>query len=110
MTELPKSTRVAAFDIEFTEWTSHEGNDRRAYGQFSSTQQTISVDTSVKPQKLLDTTLHEINHAIYWAYGLEDEDKEERIVATFATAWAQIYRDNPELLKWIATTVKRAND
>ena len=52
--------------------------------------------------KVLDTLLHELNHAVYWAYGMEDEDKEERIVGTMATAWAQIFRDNPEFVAWIA--------
>ena len=36
-------------------------------------------------------------------YGCElsDDDKEERIVGAFATAWAQVFRDNPWLLGWL---------
>lgn len=56
--------------------------------------------------KLVDTLLHEITHAIWWAYGLEDDDKEERIVRTMGAAWAQIWRDNPHLLGWLNEAAK----
>jgi len=78
-----------------------EGVEAQRFGECSTYRQEIRVDTSLKPQKLLDTFLHEINHAIYWAYHLEDTDKEERTIGTMATAWAQIYRDNPRLLRFI---------
>jgi hypothetical protein len=51
--------------------------------------------------KAADTLLHEAGHAIYATYGLAEEDKEERIVGAFATAWAQVFRDNPWLLAWL---------
>ena len=107
--KLPKSIRVAAFDIEVQEWDTDYAALRNRFGEFSPSDQAIRVQATLKPQKLLDTTLHEISHAIYWAYGLEDEDKEERIVTTFATAWAQIWRDNPEFHKWVGETAKAAN-
>lgn len=106
---LPSSIRVAAFDIEIRQWTAHDGDDRGCFGEFSARQQSIRVDESLKPQKLLDTTLHELNHAVWWAYNLDDEDKEERVVATYATAWVQIWRDNPEFLKWMNDMVRKAN-
>ena len=105
---LPKSIRVAAFDIEIKSWDAHYGNDRGRFGEFSAGQQEIRIDQSLKPQKLLDTMFHELGHAIYWAYGMEDDDKEERIVSTFATAWTQIFRDNPDFRAWIDEVVKTA--
>ena len=57
------------------------------------------------PVKAADTLLHEAGHAIYATYALADEDKEERIVAVFATAWAQVFRDNPWLLGWLARSL-----
>jgi hypothetical protein len=52
---------------------------------------------------IVDTVLHEINHAIFWAYLLRDNDDEERTVATIATGWTQVFRDNPALLAWIGS-------
>lgn len=67
---------------------------------------TIRLDGGMNPIKAVDTLLHEINHAIYWAYGINDDDKEERVVGTFATAWTQVFRDNPRLLQYITESLK----
>src|SRR5690606_40211864 len=83
------------------DWTTIASHAAGRFGEFSNLEMLVRVDSSVNPMKVLDTLIHEINHAIYWAYGIEDEDKEERIVGTMATAWAQIYRDNPDLLRFI---------
>lgn len=102
--DLPKKIKIAAFDFTISEWPTHEANTDRAYGDCRPTIASIRVDTSIPDKyKVLDTLLHEINHAIYWAYGFEDEDKQERICGTFATAWAAVYRDNPELVEFIQT-------
>ena len=107
--DLPPSVRVAAFDIKIEPWSGHDSDDQGKFGLFSARQQTVWVDSTLKPQKLLDTVLHELGHAIYWAYGIDDEDKEERIVGTFATAWAQILRDNPCYHEWLGHIVREAN-
>jgi hypothetical protein len=115
---LPRSVRVAAFDFEIVEWGTHAANASRRFGEFSSLEMLIRIDTSVAPMKVMDTMLHEINHAIYWAYGMDDADKEERIVGTMATAWRQhgckygetIYhscRCSPTPL--VGRTIKRSN-
>lgn len=106
MITLPSSIRIAAFDINVYEWNHLSATAMGRFGEWSSIECCIRVDTAVNPMKVVDTLLHEINHAIYWAYGLEEGDKEERIVATMATAWLQIYRDNPKLLTWIADTIR----
>lgn len=99
---LPKTLKVAAFDIVVEEWHPHAATGEQKYGIFSSYTMTIKVDCSVPTCKVLDTFLHEIFHAIYWAYSIEDEDKEERIVNCLGTAWAQVLRDNPLLVEWLS--------
>ena len=103
---LPSSIRVAAYDIAMEKWSSHAAAAASRWGEFSAAELTIRVQ-AVMPSvaKLIDTVLHEIGHAIYWAYGLEDEDREERIVGTMATAWTQVWRDNPLLLLWLNEAV-----
>ena len=103
--KLPKSVRVAAFDIEILEWHTHSANARSRFGEFSCVEQLIRIDESMNDIQRLNSLLHEINHAIFWAYDMHDEDKEERLVSNFATAWAQIFRDNSDVLTFINQTV-----
>lgn len=98
---LPQTIKVACFDYKIVKWTYQQASEKRRYGECSSYTQEIRIDETLKSYKLLDTLIHEINHAIYWAYNIQDEDMEERIVTSFATAWTQIYRDNINLLKFI---------
>lgn len=99
---LPESLRIGAFDVKVERWHPHAAGAQSRYGEWSSLELTVRLDVSVHPLKVLDTLLHEINHAVYWAYGLVDEDNEERTVFTLSKAWTQIYRDNPDLLPWIS--------
>jgi hypothetical protein len=98
---LPATIRVAAFDIRVVEWDHMLANQERAWGEFSCIEQVIRVELVQSKWKVLDTFLHELGHAIFWAYNIKDDDKEEDTVDVQATAWTQIYRDNPHLLDWI---------
>ncbi len=100
----PTQIRILAFDIEIQDWPPHSA--RNKFGEFSALENLIKVDFSTDKINVVDTLLHEINHAIFWAYGILDEDHEERIVATFSTAWVQVYRDNPWLLEFIKHTLE----
>ena len=107
--ELPSSIRVGAYDIEVQWWRPVYANDRERFGEFSQYEQAIRIDRGLKPQKLLDTVLHELNHAVYWIYGLKDEDEEERVVQVYATAWTQIWRDNPDFHEWVGKIAYKCN-
>ena len=103
--QLPTSIRVAAFDFTVVNWNPMAAAGSRRYGEFSSMEGVIRVDPQAGDVKTCDTLLHEIGHAIWWAYNIQDDDKEERIVATTSTAWTQIFRDNPDLLRFIDETL-----
>lgn len=91
--------RVGAFDITFRRTSDAHATSERRWGAFSAQTGEIEYQTFWPCRaKFADTVAHEINHAIYWAYGIDDDDKEERVVATFASAWIQVYRDNRWLL------------
>lgn len=100
---LADSVRISAYDYKIEKWASHSAVASNRYGEFSSVEQTIRIKADHLTQHAaVDTVLHEIGHAIYHVWGMADEDKEERIVGTFATAWTQIHRDNPWLATWIS--------
>jgi len=98
--------RVHGFDFTIEKWDAHAAVGAGRWGEFSPGEQLIRVRLDMPtPHKAVDTVLHEISHAIYWAYGVDDADEEERIVETFGSAWMQIYRDNIWLLKWIQSSL-----
>lgn len=99
---LPKNIRVGAFDVAIDKWDASQSASSQRYGEFSSIEQRVSIQLDMSTRhKAVDTFLHEITHAIFWAYGIEDEDKEERITGVLSTGWTAFYRDNPWLLDWI---------
>ncbi len=104
--KLPRFIRVGPYDMTLAPMSGINTYAQRAVGQFSARELKISYAIEA-PSKLdaLDTLLHEISHAIFWAYRIYDEDKEERTCGMMATAWVQVYRDNPWLLAWIGEAV-----
>lgn len=104
--KLPASVRVGPYDFRLEKWCSHAANGARSWGECSSCEFVIRIQDNIpRPEKALDTLLHEIGHALFWTYKLQDDDKEERVVSTMATAWTQIYRDNPWLIDWIGDAI-----
>lgn len=99
---LPQAIRVGPYD--FAVGLLPEGDEN--YGLFSPNEMTIRVRPDVPSVvHVIDTVLHEIMHAIFWAYLLREADDEERTVGTLATGWTQVYRDNPGLVRWLAEVV-----
>jgi hypothetical protein len=109
ITALPTLIRVGPFDMALVKTSSHEVYSRRAVGEFRARQLQIAINADA-PSKIdaLDTLLHEVGHAIFWAYQIYDDDKEERTCAMMAIAWTQVHRDNPWLAGWIAKAVEPA--
>jgi len=103
--ELPDKIKVAGYDIKIINWHPLQAGNVQRYGEFSSHLLEIKIDMSASDGRVLDILLHEIYHAVYWAYDIQDEDKEERIVNVFSTAMNQVYLDNPDLLRYINESV-----
>lgn len=104
---LPDSIRVAGYDFQIVKWTTHEASACSRWGEFSQIEQVIRIQENIpSPFKAVDTFLHEVSHAIFWAYGIHDDDKEERIVSTMGTALMTVHRDNPWLAPWLTKALK----
>lgn len=99
----PKTVRVGPYQVSVIVESSHWANANQRFGEFSACEMCIRLQPEFAcVTKLVDTLLHEILHAIHWAYRIEDEDKEERIVSTTATALTQVLLDNRELATWLS--------
>ena len=89
--------KIGGMDIEVYQLPG----DSEVFGDFTYINTRIRIDKDLKKGALVDTLIHEINHAAYAIGQLKKDDDEERIVSVFASIWTQIYRDNPHLLKFI---------
>ena len=104
---LPASLRVGPFDFRIDKLSAQRAMGRDCFGEFSSCEGHLALQLDMPSAvKAADTMLHEAGHAIYTTYALAEEDKEERIVGAFATAWAQVFRDNPWLLEWLGRSLR----
>ncbi len=106
---LPASIRVGPFDFGIEKLSAQRAMGKDYFGEFSPCEGRIALQVDMPcAVKAADTVLHEAGHAIYWTYGLAERDDEERVVGTFATAWAQVFRDNPWMLDWVARSLPQA--
>lgn len=71
------------------------------HGDFDCKKLEIRISDLLSGTALLEVLMHEIIHAIYWAYSIDDKDKEERVVSLIGTGVAQVLRDNPNLVDLI---------
>lgn len=107
MRKMPVSLRIGPYDFPVETMSAKAQVGAGAIGEFSNAEGKIRILIDAPSRALaVDTMIHEINHAIFWAYHIQESDNEERTVAAMATAWTQVYRDNPGLLKWIAEGVR----
>jgi hypothetical protein len=105
--ELPGHIRVGPYDIAIEIWDKFDQVSRGADAEFSGGLERIAIGSVASRMRLADVFIHEVTHAVFWAYDINPSDGEERIVTALGTAWAQIYRDNHWLMDWIRRGVAR---
>ena len=100
---LPKFVRVGPFDYAIEHLPEIEVERHSRWGDCWPGQFVIRIAPSIPTAvKVADTFLHEVTHAIFAVMNIEEGDKQERVVAAIGTGLAQVYRDNPWLLSWLA--------
>lgn len=103
---LPASIRVGPYDIALIVESPEWAEENTAFGLFKFWLMTIQLSSEQpSPIHMLDTFLHEVNHAVWYVQGIKPRDSEERKVTAISTAWAQTYRDNPWLLDIIRAAI-----
>ena len=104
--------RVAAFDFKIVEWTADKGKAEGKFAEFSSIQGCISIDVE-RPYKIVDSLVHELVHAIIWAYGYSTPDEslpEECFASMVSTGMVQVLRDNPLFHTYLNDKIKRMRE
>jgi len=96
--ERPTKIKISALDFNIEYVPLNE----ELFGDFSYLNSRIRIEKNLSGPPLVDTILHEINHAVWKVWQLKDrKEDEERVVAVMASAWTQIFRDNPEFIEWM---------
>jgi hypothetical protein len=106
MDGLPKSARIGAHDVRLTGLSGQEDDEN--FGLFRhNTLVEIALSSRIPCGTVAAATLiHEITHALLTYAGVED-DRQEQICEVVGNGFAQIIRDNPELIAWMQKTVKK---
>mgnify|MGYP001599876298 CR=1 FL=1 len=97
----PGPIKVGAFDIAVVPWRGAE-----AYGEFRSTRLEIAIGDDLSGQRLAETLLHELMHAIWHVWALSKTNGQEVVVRAMALGMATVMRDNPELMPWIQSQLR----
>ena len=114
---LPDRVKVGpyfyGFSIEDIVWDKPdepEENERmRLYGQCRNVDQVIRLQRDYRcVGQAIDTVIHELLHAIWWSFHLDDKLEEEPAVTNIATGWTQLLMDNPKLDSWLTRAFKAA--
>lgn len=105
--KIPNKIIVAGRSIAVESFPDGIALAKNLYGQFRPDRPAILIDFEYPdPQHILTVLIHEINHAIYSFYNIDDKMDEEKTVTAMAIGWVQVYKDNPKLVEFIRKVSK----
>jgi hypothetical protein len=84
-----------------------QGFGERLFGETDYDTLSIRVHDRLEPSVKASTLLHEIVHAIYDEYGISKDDEEERVVNSISNGLSQVIRDNPDVLAFIISGLRK---
>jgi len=94
--KLPKHLKVAGH-VYTVEWMSRQWKDEmERQGDCLVSELRIRI---AEDERLLETLLHEIGHAIYYEYSLAHVEEEEAINSLYMSGLHQVLKDNPMVVK-----------
>lgn len=72
-------------------------------GYFHEQDQLIYIDTNKKysNQQVIEALIHELLHAVYYEYCIEDKHNEEETVTRLAKGFCGVLKNNPIIMKLI---------
>lgn len=109
---LPKKIKVGlvTYPVLIEDDLHHKGD--KVYGLKRGSTWDIILDpkSHPKPLMLCDTLMHEVIHALFDHYGLNDVhqlgEKEEHIVMHLSEGLLMVFKDNPKFLSYIVESMK----
>jgi len=84
--------------------------DVKGYFQRNEGMKIVVLREPSDPMSQRDTVLHELMHLVYFCYGIEESDNEERTVTTLAHGLTEVFARNPDIARYLAGVRQRAKD
>ena len=110
MIQLPSQVKVGPYLYQVHHRDEEWYDQTESHGQCHNSKQQIDVYVTGNDRVDLDTLWHEINHALWWMFNLEEKkDDEEKIVRTLSTGQLMVLVDNPQLQKLFREVVFHAH-
>jgi hypothetical protein len=107
MTALPTSVRVGYADFTVIDWPYMEAISNDADGECHPQTRIIRIRSDLNPGRKACVLLHEILHAAYQMGDLSGGESEEKIVTVLAHQMTQVWRDNPDFVRFMEASLGR---
>jgi hypothetical protein len=99
---LPRQVKVGGYTFRLTRVKPGEDDfedDER--GSVNFEQCHMKFDETLSLQVLVNTLIHELQHAINNVYAITDGAQEEHVAEQSGNGWSQVWKDNPRLWSWL---------
>ncbi len=96
--DIPNTVKVGGNTYYLRKHDSSWGEDTQLHGKCDANMLEIHVVTEGLPRDVVrNTIIHELLHALYREYDIQEDDDEERTVTKLANGICQLTLDNPWL-------------
>lgn len=104
---LPKWAKVGYRTYRIVQYPEPEQSRDRNFAQHDHAKAEIRVALWIDAEKAANSILHEILHAIYYNWDINEKKAcEERVVFPMANGLCSVIIDNPDLWAWIQDALK----
>ena len=110
---IPSKVRIGCYWWDIVVVSDREADVTRSWGTTQPEHFVITIRSSItNPSVLANTFVHEILHAIHYAYGLLTEQNESPDEEAFTTLGANgilaFWQDNPYAVEWLSKLVSKS--
>ena len=106
--KLPKKIRIGCFDydVRFVD-DLRDLQNNRLWGNHVPAEQKINIDKSIpSEQRVVVVLWHEILHALFDHFDIQENAKEEYLVDTLSQGITMVLKDNPTFRKYVLESLK----
>jgi len=109
MKKLPSKVYVLGHEYAIEEMSEKTHKEREAYGDCCNDRKLIRVYCDMIMSGVRDTLLHEILHAVWHLYYLQNNEEEEKAVSRISTGLIALF-DDPRNAKVMSFLMDSLND
>ena len=105
---LPTSIKFGSKTIKIEFIEKEEADKKKIFGEYHHKTKTMILDKSLDNSEIIDTTIHEIFHALLDFYYVDLRAKDEEIACSvLASGLCNILYQNQDLLEFLYKSLKK---